>query len=141
LDYLWADLPIIATKGDSLADLIAAQDLGVTVDPENPEQLVAAITLLADDKPRRAAIQRNIKATKEAYRWSNVVKPIVAMVKSLEHIQTERLSPRELSLLARSTTQIFEGRLKEEGFTNLAQGISRKLVGFPKKSGPNRNQP
>ena len=34
LDYLWAGLPVVATRGDALAELVERERLGVTVPPE-----------------------------------------------------------------------------------------------------------
>ena len=43
LDYLWAGLPVVATGGDSFADLIEDRGLGVTVPPEDVDALEAAL--------------------------------------------------------------------------------------------------
>ena len=49
LDYLWAGLPMVLTRGDSMADLAERQALGGTVDPEDDAGFAAACAALLDD--------------------------------------------------------------------------------------------
>ena len=72
LDYFWTGLPVVATKGDSMADLIQQRDLGRTVEFEDPEALAAAIVELVDDEPKRRAVLENLAQVREEYRWSRV---------------------------------------------------------------------
>ena len=83
LDYFWTGLPVVATKGDSMADLIQQRDLGRTVEFEDPEGLAAAIVELVDDEPRRRAVLENLAQVREEYRWSRVAEPIDAMIEHL----------------------------------------------------------
>ncbi|TAK89109.1 glycosyltransferase [Patescibacteria group bacterium] len=80
LDYFWTELPIIATEGDSMAELIAARNLGITVPYENIDALAEAIIKLADDKKFAKEIKNNIKQIREEYRWQKVVSPIRSMI-------------------------------------------------------------
>jgi GT2 family glycosyltransferase/glycosyltransferase involved in cell wall biosynthesis len=43
LDYLWANLPIVTTDGDSFADLVRAERLGVVVPPDDRSALADAL--------------------------------------------------------------------------------------------------
>ena len=43
LDYLWATLPIVCTRGDHFAELVEREGLGLTVPYGDPEALAAAI--------------------------------------------------------------------------------------------------
>ena len=60
LDYFWAGLPVVCTGGDVLAELVAADDLGIVVDPGDVDGLAAALDALAgaDDAEREARRQR-----------------------------------------------------------------------------------
>ena len=49
LDYLWAGLPIIASKGDSWADDIEKRGLGLTVAPKDINALASAILTMAEN--------------------------------------------------------------------------------------------
>jgi glycosyltransferase involved in cell wall biosynthesis len=56
LDYLWAGLPVVATRGDSLADLVEREGLGRTVPVEDVPALERALEqMLYDDAARAAA--------------------------------------------------------------------------------------
>ena len=76
LDYLWADLPIICTKGDYFADLISAEKLGLTVDYQDTQQLADAIVKLMDDKKLYMSCKENIVKVAGKYKWSVVTKPL-----------------------------------------------------------------
>lgn len=75
LDYLWANLPIITTRGDSMSDLVEKYDLGITVQPENVKELEAAIIELADS-PKIGSIKENIKKMVPRFTWEEAVKPL-----------------------------------------------------------------
>lgn len=77
LDYLWAGLPIIATAGDSMAELIRSQDLGSAVPPKNVDAVAAALIELGSDPSRRRECAARSKAASERFRWSLVAEPLV----------------------------------------------------------------
>lgn len=77
LDYLWAGLPIVATKGDFFADLVEREHLGLTVGFRDTAGLAAAIERLADDPVFAAACRVNIAHIAERYRWGVITKPVV----------------------------------------------------------------
>lgn len=75
LDYLWARLPIISTRGDSMSDLVERNDLGLTIAPENVEELEAAIINLADSD-RIEEIKENIRRVASSFTWDGVIAPL-----------------------------------------------------------------
>lgn len=76
LDYLWAGLPVICTAGDTLADAVERQRLGVTVPPEDPEAITAAIEELADLAVRREVSAR-VRCFAEGLTWERAASPLV----------------------------------------------------------------
>lgn len=74
LDYLWAGLPIIASKGDCWAESIERQGLGVTVAPGDIDGTVAAIIKLADDRSLLKSCTKQVKVVAKDYTWDNLVK-------------------------------------------------------------------
>lgn len=78
LDYLWCSLPIVATDGDSFAELIGREDLGAVVPPEDVDALCAAIDGLLADPARGATCRANVERVRPSYRWSTVLGPLVA---------------------------------------------------------------
>ena len=70
LDYLWAGLPIIASQGDCWADIIGKQGIGITVVPEDVNDVVAAIVRMADDGSFREHCRKQIPPVAKEYAWS-----------------------------------------------------------------------
>jgi len=77
LDYLWAGLPIVSTRGDSFAALVDARDLGRTVPPEDVDALATALVELASDTAARAGYRERVAAVADEFRWSVVLEPLV----------------------------------------------------------------
>lgn len=77
LDYLWAGLPMVATRGDFFAELIDRHQLGRTVEPGDVDGLVAALAELIGEPKLRAQCRERVLALAPTYRWSNVLKPLL----------------------------------------------------------------
>jgi glycosyltransferase involved in cell wall biosynthesis len=77
LDCLWAGMPQVATRGDSLAELIEAEGLGITVPPGDPGALAAAIGALLDDPERAAAARAAARRVAGGFTWETVLRPLV----------------------------------------------------------------
>ena len=76
LDYLWAGLPIVCTAGDSFADLVRDEALGVVVAPGDVDGLVAAVAELADPDCYRRT-RASISSTAKRFTWDRVAMPLV----------------------------------------------------------------
>ena len=77
LDYLWTGLPIISTRGDSLSDLVERKGLGLTSRDESVDDIVGAITRLADDREFYNQCVNNIEKITGDFNWEKVCRPIV----------------------------------------------------------------
>lgn len=77
LDYLWADLPIVCTKGDYFADLVENARLGKAVDFEDDNMLAEALNDLLGNEEYYKQCKKNIRAVADEYKWSGVVQPVV----------------------------------------------------------------
>jgi hypothetical protein len=84
LDYIWAGLPILCTEGDTLADLVAARDLGEVVPPEDPAAIAEAIRWLRDDG-RRATCSANLRELAADLTWERVLEPVVGFLGDARH--------------------------------------------------------
>jgi glycosyltransferase involved in cell wall biosynthesis len=92
LDYLWAGLPIITTEGDSMADLVRAEDLGAVVDYEDADSLATALVQLEEDRALRLACGARSAAVGRRFHW-----PVVAS-ELLEYCRSPQQAPdREAS--------------------------------------------
>jgi glycosyltransferase involved in cell wall biosynthesis len=78
LDYLWAGLPVLCTRGDALADEVERADLGATLAPGDVDGWVAEIENLAADPERRAACGRRAADLARALTWERVAEPLAA---------------------------------------------------------------
>ncbi|MDR3552927.1 MAG: glycosyltransferase [Clostridia bacterium] len=77
LDYLWAGLPIICTKGDHFAAMVEKKKLGFTVDYEDEGALAQAILALLDDREYYEACRANIAVVADTFKWSKITKPLI----------------------------------------------------------------
>jgi glycosyltransferase involved in cell wall biosynthesis len=78
LDNLWAGLPLIASRGDVLGEQVENLGLGRVVEPGDVDGLVTAITTLADTPRLRESYRARFQSASVAYRWENVIRPLVA---------------------------------------------------------------
>ena len=80
LDYFWARLPIIATRGDVLGDLVGGEGLGVAVAEGDVEGWIAAIERLLDDEATSRAARQKLEEVRSSYTWPAVVEPLSALI-------------------------------------------------------------
>ena len=77
LDYLWAGLPIVSTRGDSFGDLIERERLGVAVPESDVSALVSAIELLLYDEDAASAARAEVARVREEFYWERAMAPLV----------------------------------------------------------------
>ncbi|MGH8981216.1 MAG: glycosyltransferase, partial [Acidimicrobiales bacterium] len=77
LDYLWAGLPVVATAGDTFADLIAREGLGRVVEPEDVDGLEHALFELLDDAAASAACRKNAERVRASLEWPVTLGPLL----------------------------------------------------------------
>ncbi|HEX3623422.1 MAG TPA: glycosyltransferase [Acidimicrobiales bacterium] len=82
LDYLWAGLPIVATGGDTFADLIESRGLGITVPAGDVEALEEALFRLLDDDDAAAACRQRLAEIVPDHTWSRVLGPLIAFCRA-----------------------------------------------------------
>lgn len=77
LDYLWAGLPIVSTRGDSFGDLIEREGLGRAVPERDPQALADALAELLDDETLAAHCRENIARVRPRFTWDNALEPLL----------------------------------------------------------------
>ncbi|CAN5335839.1 glycosyltransferase [soil metagenome] len=77
LDYIWCELPIIATEGDTLSALVTEKRLGLTIPPEDVTACADAIRRLRADKDLYAECVGNLRELKPEMTWAKALQPIV----------------------------------------------------------------
>jgi glycosyltransferase involved in cell wall biosynthesis len=77
LDYMWAGLPIVATRGDTFAELIGRHELGAVVPGGDPEPVAAALLSLLEDPDARRECRRRSSEVAQRFVWSEVLQPLL----------------------------------------------------------------
>jgi glycosyltransferase involved in cell wall biosynthesis len=77
LDYLWAGLPVVSTRGDSFGDLIEREGLGRSVPEGDPEALAAALAELLGDERAAARCRKNVARVRSRFTWDNALEPLL----------------------------------------------------------------
>lgn len=76
LDYIWASVPMVVSKGDQAAELVEEHDLGLTVEPEEPEAMAKAFFLLLNEPERWQRYRQSCKLLRPALTWEKVAQPL-----------------------------------------------------------------
>lgn len=76
LDYLWAGLPIITTRGDDFAELVQLRDLGAALPERDVPALVQAIEQVLYDPEIAARTKANVIALRPEFTWERVLQPL-----------------------------------------------------------------
>ena len=90
LDYLWATLPILATQGDSFAELIERHRLGVIVPYGNVQVIADAIVNVFDHPQQLEQIKHNLLNIREQFHWTSVTAPLRQMIVQLLNDSSSR---------------------------------------------------
>lgn len=77
LDYLWAGLPMVVTEGDSFAELVATEGLGVVVPERDSQALADAIERVLFDEDFARQARENIARVRERFTWEATLAPLV----------------------------------------------------------------
>jgi glycosyltransferase involved in cell wall biosynthesis len=78
LDYLWAGLPMVCTRGDVFARLVEEHGLGVTVADGDVDGLADALERLLSDEAFAAQCRANVSELAPSFHWSRVLAPLLA---------------------------------------------------------------
>ena len=76
LDYIWAGLPIVCTRGDAIGDLVEAHGLGRVVDYGDEDGLVDALLAILDAPGGRAAFEERFSSIAPELVWDRALAPL-----------------------------------------------------------------
>ena len=77
IDCLWGRLPVICTKGDSVAEIIEKEGLGATVEEKSPKELAEKIIeFLNNNQELKRIAARVDRFIREKMNWDVVIEPI-----------------------------------------------------------------
>jgi GT2 family glycosyltransferase/glycosyltransferase involved in cell wall biosynthesis len=77
LDYLWTGLPVVTTDGDTFADLVREEALGVVVPAGDAQALAEALERCLYDEEFIATCRENLIKVAERFTWPVVLAPLV----------------------------------------------------------------
>ena len=132
LDYLWAGLPMVCTRGDVFAALVDAHGLGLTVDPGDVEGLADALDKVLSDEEFAASCRENVRTIAPEYHWSRVLAPLVAFCRAPRRAP-DLLDPYARRRLARGAARLYTPksgvrREVEIALDHLREGGPRRLL-------------
>jgi len=103
LDYLWASLPMVVTRGDHFADLIEREGLGIAVDAEDVDGLAAALESMLYEPGKAESSSRAVAAVRQRFVWSHALEPLVDFVRRPRHAADIIVDTSGVRRRARST--------------------------------------
>ncbi len=77
VDVFWAELPLICTEGDVLADMVRERELGIVVPEEDVDAVAAAIEKLLGDREFYDATRLRVRENNKAMTWNVQFQPLV----------------------------------------------------------------
>ena len=92
LDYIWAGLPIIATQGDCLSEVVQQQDLGRVVHAEDVDGLVAVLMELLADHELRERLRPNFQVVAAQFTWPRVLEPLARICRNPQRVAGRHLT-------------------------------------------------
>lgn len=110
LDYLWASLPIIATQGDSFAELIEKQHLGIIVPFQDPSAIAQAIKTLLDKPEHIQKIKNNIAQITPSFYWETLIQPLQNLI---DHLVMQPKETRSFEYLKKVIFSLSQRGFKE----------------------------
>ena len=77
LDNIWCGVPTVATEGDVLAEIVDAQQIGLTTPPGDAAAVAAAIGRILQPEVGRA-MRANLATAAQRFTWERVSAPLLA---------------------------------------------------------------
>jgi glycosyltransferase involved in cell wall biosynthesis len=123
LDYLWAGLPVVASRGDALAELVERERLGAVAEPGDVAGFAAACERALADAP---AARERIAALAPSLRWSAAAAPLAAWCAAPPPRRPRHRATARRAALAQYRWALGE-TLGEEGAAAAARRVGRRL--------------
>lgn len=110
VDLFWAELPIICTRGDLLAERIEGDPLGLVVPPGDDQAFAQAILRLADDEEYYQRCRGNMSGIRNELSWERVLTTLIEFCRSGESMAAPKRQ-RLVPLLRHGTAYLFQKTL------------------------------
>jgi glycosyltransferase involved in cell wall biosynthesis len=128
LDYLWAGLPVVATSGDTMAELVEREGLGRTAPPGDVEGFAGACRELLDDAAAHAAARARIAELAPALRWEQAARPLIEWCSRVHQITPRKPHRRVLRRALREQyLRTLPNTVEERGVRSAAAQVGRRV--------------
>lgn len=128
LDYLWAGLPVVATEGDALGDLVASARCGLAVPAEDAAAFATAARSLLEDPNAYGAAREAMDALRPSLTWGAAAAPLVQFCAELD---TRPRAASHRDVLRRVTAaqypRILAAAREDDGTGAMARKVARNL--------------
>lgn len=112
LDYLWAGLPIIATRGDIFEEIIESNSLGTVVHPGDVEELATAIEDLLFNPDKLAETSKQVSDFASCFHWDTTAQPLLHFIQNASRAaDADSTFSRSLNRIDRSSASRLSRRL------------------------------
>lgn len=131
LDCFWSGLPVLATEGDVLSDMVRERELGLVVPSGDHIAFADAVERLLDDGELNARCRENMKAVSRDFTWSRAAQPIKEFLERLAEGQVAEpvAHPLGMANLAEVVKDLERKNAELEGTAPGASGKSLLRVG------------
>lgn len=138
LDYIWTALPMITTGGDSFSEVIEEESLGITVPPDDPDAMAAAMVRMLKEEDFRLSCRARLEEVAPRYYWDEAARPLLEFCRSprrapdLVHEARERrwwhflLLPRESRLGKRTRRLAYY--VRQEGWWSATKRVFERVI-------------
>jgi glycosyltransferase involved in cell wall biosynthesis len=128
LDYLWAGLPVVATRGDTMAALVEREGLGRTAAPGDVEGFAMACHELLDDAAAYAAARKRIAGLSADLRWEQTARPLIEWCSRVHDIPPREPDRRVLRRALRDQyLHTLPNTLEERGVRAAVAQVGRRV--------------
>jgi glycosyltransferase involved in cell wall biosynthesis len=114
-DLIWAELPIVCTRGDVLSQMVEERGLGLTVPEGDVDAVVTTLRRLLEDRDFYACCVRNLRALKSELSWEQTLAPLVEFCRQPVQgaaSKRERLIPLLRRTAGYLTWRLISGRMR-----------------------------
>jgi glycosyltransferase involved in cell wall biosynthesis/SAM-dependent methyltransferase len=108
LDYVWAGLPMVVSRGDVLTDRVAQDDLGRVVGCQDQQQVADALLALLADPLARSRREAAFASLRQELTWERVAEPLLRFCRGLESRHWHSVGGAEDASAARETGRTAE---------------------------------
>jgi len=120
LDYIWAGLPMIATRGDATSDLVERYRLGIVVDYADDTGVANAILQLLETP--KEAWQAQFESARRDLTWEQAARPLIEFCRHPRRapdkvvLENRIGNPYYLDEITRLTSEVMHLRALVEGY-------------------------